>query len=83
MHGKVNDDEWEIFRDAFCLYAAHCDPPENQAQDAEEWWLSMVKDTSEKAAKWNNHPLMMLLFRAVTEYVEQKAAGKTQSTIHK
>lgn len=72
MHGKVNDDEWEIFRDAFRLYAAHCDPPENQAQDAEEWWLSMVKDTSEKAAKWNNHPLMMLLFRAVTEYVEQK-----------
>ena len=66
MHGKVNDDEWEIFRDAFRLYAAHCDPPENQAQDAEEWWLSMVKDTSEKAAKWNNHPLMMLLFRAVT-----------------
>lgn len=83
MHGKVNDDEWEIFRDAFRLYAAHCDPPENQAQDAEEWWLSMVKDTSEKAAKWNNHPLMLLLFRAVTEYVEQKAAGKTQSTIHK
>lgn len=30
-----------------------------------------------------NHPLMMLLFRAVTEYVEQKAAEKTQSTIHK
>lgn len=29
MHGKVNDDEWEIFRDAFRLYAAHCDPPEN------------------------------------------------------
>ena len=83
MHGKVNDDEWEIFRDAFRLYAAHCDPPEHQAQDAEEWWLSMVKDASEKAAKWNNHPLMMLLFRAVTEYVEQKAAGKTQSTIHK
>ena len=46
MHGKVNDDEWEIFRDAFRLYAAHCDPPANQAKDAEEWWLSMVKDTS-------------------------------------
>jgi len=61
----------------------HCDPPENQAQDAEEWWLSMVKDTSEKAAKWNNHPLMMLLFRAVTEYVEQKAAEKTQRTMRK
>ena len=43
----------------------------------------MVKDTSEKAAKWNNHPLMMLLFRAVTEYVEQKAAEKTQRTMRK
>lgn len=78
MHGKVTDQEWEIFRQAYLFFAEHCDPPANQDAAALPWWEHTVTDMAAVDNQWKErNPLMRDLLMAIYEYLDYKAKEKT------
>ena len=78
MHGNVSDKEWEIWRDAYTFYAAHCNPPPNQNPIHEEWWKERAIEVGVLYNKWDSHKLMAGLLVAVYEYLGEIAKEKTE-----
>ena len=78
MHGDVTQEEWQIFREAYQFFSAHCLPPANQEKNAVEWWISAARDVSALDEKWKDYPLMCGLLAAIYEYLELKAREKTK-----
>lgn len=78
MHGNVTDLEWEIFREAYRFFAAHCDPPANQEETALSWWKQTATDVAAVDNQWKErNSLMRHLLVAIYEYLDDKAKEKT------
>ena len=78
MHGKVTDQEWEIFKEAYQFFAEFCDPPANQDEACQEWWAASAKAVGALDSKWSEYPLMRSLLLAIYEYIDHKAKEKTK-----
>ena len=78
MHGKVTDQEWEIFKEAYQFFAEFCDPPANQEDDCIAWWTKAAKAIAAVDNKWKDYPLMRGLLLAIYEGIENKAKEKTK-----
>ena len=77
MHGKVTDQEWEIFRQAYLFFSEHCDPPANQDEAAVLWWQQTAIDVASLDNQWKERNLLMRsLLVAIYEYLEYKAQEK-------
>ena len=78
MHGPVTDQEWQIFKEAYLYFEAHCDPPANQAENACDWWSVAANDVAEVDNRWNGYPLMRELLLAIYNYLDYKAKERTK-----
>ena len=78
MHGNVTDEQWEMWRDAYTFFAAYCNPPPNQDDEAPVWWDKPNGEIGTLYAKWNRHPLIEKLLVATYEYINEVAKEKTE-----
>ena len=78
MHGKVTNEEWEIFKEAYHFFSAHSEPPANQSDEAVAWWMQTAKDVVTVDSKWKEYPLMRSLLLGIYEYLEYKSKEKTK-----
>ena len=76
MHGRVTDDEWEIFKEAYQYLADRGVPPPSGSPEAAPWWRSAADDALAADRRWNGHPLMRGLLLALFEYLGKR--GKTR-----
>lgn len=79
MHGKVTDEEWEIFRQAYLFYADHCDPPATQETSSEAWWRKAATDVAKVDHQWEKvNSLMRELLIGIYNYMGDKAKTRTE-----
>ena len=78
MHGSVGNEEWQIFKEVYQFFAAHCEPPACEDQEAVHWWQLTASSVTELASKWQGHPLMNNLLLGIYEYLDCKAKEKTK-----
>ena len=73
MHGRISDEEWDIYREAYQYLAEHIDPPAGQDAKAEAWWMAAAGNAAAVYRRWNGHPLMRCLLAAIYRYLGEKA----------
>lgn len=79
MHGKVTDEEWEIFRQAYIFFSEHCDPPANSDCHALDWWTECHEKLLALDMEWSaKNPLMRSLLLAIEENLDFKARERTE-----
>ena len=78
MHGNVTDEEWTIFKEAYQFFAAHCDPPANQDEQAGDWWQETCNAVCAADRRRQGCPLMRHLLFGIFDYLEDKAKAKTE-----
>ena len=70
---EMTDEENGIMRDIYYFLRDHINPPARGTENCTAFWNQTVKDLSEVARTWNNHPLATCLLMAIYDYLDWKS----------
>lgn len=68
-----NEQEIQIFRDAYRYFVAHANPPAANSSTSEQWWMEAVDSYDALCDRHHDHPLIDVLLLAIYNYLETKS----------